>query len=874
MSRFHNLAISSGYLESQLQRYASEPEALPQEWRAALDVLDAYFPGVLASSAGTANANAPSDLIRRYAHLAAQLDPLNLMPPARWNRLRAAFEQRVAGAAGHATPSSQLLKVYAGHLAVETGHIDAADHVEWIHARREGQVELDTGTRKRALTALVKGETFERFMAQRFAGKKRFGAEGAEAIHPLIQRILDRAAADGIEEVIVGTMHRGRLGLMAALFGQPLEQLFCGMKGHYPFSVPGCSADVPYHMGVMSEYRAPSGTLRIRVLPNPSHLEAVNAVALGFARHRQDILGANRVLPLILHTDASVVAQGVVAEMLQLSATTGHQVCGSLNVVINNQLGFTTEPDEGRTSHHCTALWKSVDSLIAHVNGDDVDAVIDAADLAFDYRQTFASEAVIDLVCLRANGHNEVDEPRFTQPRYYDLAARRTTLSSRYAQMLIGATVVDSTYASSVADSYRTELDSAHAIAVAPPTPEPEAETTALATPASLDDIAQQASAIPADGQFNAKAVRLVGQRLDEWRSAVVSWATAEVLALGTVLSIGRDVRLTGQDVDRGAFSQRHLSLIDTATGERRRVFAASPEGWGKLQVFNTPLCEYAALSYEYGYSVAASSSYTIWEAQFGDFANVAQAAFDQFIATGAEKWRQHSGLIVLLPHGLEGQGPEHSSGRMERMIQLAANGNIRVAHPSTPANYYHLLVSQLYESPQRPLLVFTPKKLLRLKAATSAPADFRSAAGFHPLIVRKAATRPSRVLLCSGKIYYDLEAALAQSQREDVTLMRLERLYPFPATELVTALRATPGCEVIWIQEEPANFGLWTWLRGHLEAAMAGAANGCTVLSYLARPECPSPAGSFHADHDRVQARLVADALAHGTDTLRRTNT
>jgi 2-oxoglutarate dehydrogenase E1 component len=639
------------------------------------------------------------------------------------------------------------------------------------------------------------------------------------------------------------------------------------MKGAYPLDRPGRAADVPYHLGLDTRYPAPAGAMRIRLLPNPSHLEAVNAVALGFARQRQEALGSpKRVLPLILHTDASVVAQGVVSEALQLSGVAGHQVGGALNIVINNQIGFTTEPEEGRSSRYCTGPWKAIDSLIAHVNGDDVDAVLAAADLAFDYRQAFGGESVVDLVCIRANGHNELDEPRFTQPHYYEAAGSKASISTTYAAQLLASGGIDVGHADQVAQACGAELDAASVKADRRDAPAVPETPLAVSPPKGLAAIAALAAEIPTGGAFNPKAVRQVVKRGEEWASRV-SWPTAEVLAFGAALSLGWDVRLTGQDVDRGAFSQRHLSLTDTVSGERRRVFETRPETWGAFSVHNTPLCEYAALGFEYGYSVAAERTLTLWEAQFGDFANGAQTVFDQFIASGAEKWGQTSGLVVLLPHGLEGQGPEHSSARIERMLQLAAKDNLGLAHPSTPASYYHLLLSQLGQTPRRPLIIFTPKKLLRLKAAVSAPSLFE-AGGFEPVIVDPSREPTSRVLICSGKVYYDLADALVEEGRCDVTLLRLEQLYPFPSAAVTRALATAPDAAVVWVQEEPANFGAWTWLRSRLEDAIMTAGGRADALTLAARPESPSPAGSFHQDHDRDQARLVAEAIGRSTST------
>lgn len=875
MSQFHTLASSSEYLEALLERYRSNPADVPEDWRAAFEILAGYFPGAV--SPGAERANSAHELIRRFAHLAAQLDPLERALPEPWHRLRTEFEQRLdlagrtaqTGADRAAPALAKLLKVYAGSLALETGHLDDPARVEWIESRRENSVAHENVARSRALATVVKAETFERFMAMRFPGKKRFGSEGAESLYALVQRVLDRAAAAGVHEVVVGTMHRGRLGLMSHAFGQPLRQLFARMKGAYPLSVVGQAADVPYHLGFVGEHVTPTGRVTIRLLPNPSHLEAINAVALGYARSRQETLGAPaRVLPLILHTDASVVAQGVVSEALQFSELPGYQVGGAINVIVNNQLGFTTEPCEGRSSRYCTAPWKTVDSLISHVNGDDVDAVLAAADLAFDYREQFHGESVIDLVCIRANGHNEIDEPRFTQPQYYELAGAKTVISARYGLTLRTEQIVAPEFVQQVADTYRAELESAYQNRDDATGSSPDEQGSALAVDpgagaaaAPLQAIAELAGQVFEAGRFNPKVVRLTSARLQEWHTAV-SWATAELLALGVILSSGWNVRFTGQDVDRGAFSQRHLSMRDGTSGRRHQVFERCPATWGALSIHNSPLSEYAALSYEYGYAVAAPRTLDIWEAQFGDFANGAQIVFDQFICSGEAKWEQRCGLVVLLPHGLEGQGPEHSSARIERLLQLAARDNMCIAQPSTPANYFHLLVSQLAASPRRPLIVFTPKKLLRLKEAVSAPAALESG-HFEPIIVRPASAPVRRVLLCSGKIYYDLVDGLGGPDCAGVTIVRLEQLYPFPQAELVEALRSASAADVVWVQEEPANFGSWSWLRPHFEAAIAAAGGSPVALSVLARPESPSPAGSFHTEHEADQRKLVAAALA-----------
>lgn len=859
LSRFHTLAASSDYLEAQFELYQRKPDELPADWRTVFDLLAAYFPEVgLHDSLKQAGA---AGLIRRSAHLLARLDPLGRVPTERWNSLGTQIGRRLATLRDQHEVGvlDRLLELYGGPLALETGHLDDVARVEWIETRRESKILTPPDTRRRALEAVIKAETFEALVGARYPSKKRFGAEGAESLHALIQRLLDRAAAAGVAEVVMGTMHRGRYGLMACLLGQSPGQLFSRIVGEYPSAVPGRAADVPYHLGLATSYRSPSGTVQVRLLPNPSHLEAINAVVLGYARHRQEVLGSTaRVLPLILHTDASVVAQGVVGEALQLSGVTGHQVGGALHVIINNQLGFTTEPDEGRSSRHCTAPWKAVDSLIVHVNGDEVDAVLAAADLAFDYRESWGAESVVDLVCVRANGHNELDEPRFTQPAYYELVSARKPISEHYANVLSRENIVHSDFRKQVTDAYRTELDTMPGSSEPAITGELPSVKAALGS-IPLDVIAELAGRIPTQGEFGAKAVRLVKKRHEEWQTNI-SWPTAEILAFGTALALGWDVRLTGQDVERGAFSQRHLALVDVVSGARRRVFEDHPSDWGNFSVYNSPLCEYAALAFEYGYSLAADKTLNLWEAQFGDFANGAQIVLDQFICSGAEKWDQLSGLVIVLPHGLEGQGPEHSSGRIERMLQLAAKNNIRIAHPSTPANYFHLLVSQLCEVPRRPLIIFSPKKLLRLKAAVSPPEAFKQG-GFQPIIVSECKRPTRRFILCSGKISYELAEALAVSDRDDVTLVRLEQLYPFPEGDLADVIISAPNAEIVWVQEEPANFGAWTWLLPRLNVLMekCGAAGPLTKIS---RRESASPAGSFHADHESDQASLVEAAI------------
>lgn len=861
----HTLSVSSAYMQDILNRYRSEPMSVASDWRAALNLIEGYFPQALEAHAGGRLDAAACDLVRRFGHLGAALDPLGRPLDEQWALMRENFARTLrdlSPAAASDAPLRAILERYTGALAIETGHIDDLQRVQWILSRHERTTAPEPETIRRALQLIARAEVFERFMAVRFTGKKRFGAEGAESLHALLGRLFDRAAEAGIQEVVIGTMHRGRLGLMVNLFGQPAAQMFARMKGEYPLPDRGQAADVPYHMGLDTGIQTRHGPLAVRLLPNPSHLEAINCVALGYARQRQETASSpSQILPIVLHTDASVIAQGVVAEGIQLAQLPGYRVGGALNIIVNNQLGFTTNPADGRSSRHCSGQWKAIDSLITHVNAYEVDAVIEAADLCFDFRREFGAESVIDLVCVRRNGHNEVDEPRFTQGSYYAVADALPLISDGYARSLLAQQIIEPTFVAAVQDAYRQELDEAYAhtgsaIDAVSEMNNPEEPPTF----APLESIAREACRIPAAGNFHPKVRQLVEQRLEELATGV-SWATAELLSLGSILSTGWNVRLAGQDVERGAFSQRHLGLIDAVSGERHGLYQERPVGWGTFQIFNSPLSEYAALSFEYGYSLGQERSVNLWEAQFGDFANCAQAVFDQFICSGEEKWGQRSNLVLLLPHGLEGQGPEHSSARIERMLQLAANDNLRLAHPSTPANYFHLLRSQICHTSRRPLLVFTPKKLLRLKAALSPRGDLERGA-FEPILVTPTACRANTVILCSGKIYYDLKETLAGGKLPAITVIRLEQLYPFPAVDIARALALTRASDICWLQEEPANFGAWQWLRARLEQAMAAAALPSPRLRCVSRPECSSPAGSFHADHMEDQRRLIDAAI------------
>jgi 2-oxoglutarate dehydrogenase E1 component len=731
---------------------------------------------------------------------------------------------------------------------------------------------------RETLRGLVEADEFERFLGRKFPTKKRFGAEGAEAVVPMLRRLLAQAAATGVTHVVIGSMHRGRLNLMATVLGKSTLRMLAEIKGMHPFAADLPRAgDVPYHLGVETTLTFGGRALRVSLLPNPSHLEAIDPVALGRARALQDLQPegeAWRVLPVILHTDAAVVAQGLVAETLQLGSTRGFGTAGTVHVVVNNRLGFTTEENEARSSTHCTGPWKAIDSAILHVNGDDPAACCQAADLALGYRQAHGLDAVIDLVCYRRNGHNEIDEPTFTQPVLYQAIANHPPVAAAFAQRLFARGIVAPEEVEGWATACHDGLQRAYEQAPDFRTNEsgyPNGRwSTHLGAPTEPDTgvaddrlrgLAEALAAPPADLALHPRLGRILRQR-DIGAAGSIAWPTAEALAFATLLTEGVPVRLTGQDVTRGAFSHRHFAITDTTTGTRHVSLERIAPGQARFDVHNSPLSEYAVLGFEYGYSLERPDALVIWEAQFGDFANGAQVMIDQFITAGEEKWCLPSGLVLLLPHGLEGQGPEHSSARIERWLQLCARENIRVANPSTPANYFHLLRRQVLARGRKPLVVASPKKLLRLPAAVSPLADFLPGTRFASVLASAPDGPVGRVLLCTGKIAYELEEERARRGGKEVAIVRLEQLYPLPAESLAAALCGWRDADFVWVQEEPENMGAWSWIDRRMEKLLAELGARTPRPRYCGRPESPSPAGSFHDEHEADQQRITAAAF------------
>ena len=842
--------ISFEYLASMQAAFDRDPAGVDPGWRVLFQILAEIENG--SADPERIRARLLREMaLRERGHLIATLDPLGPQP---------------------ARSSDLLEAAYAGTLAVESAHIDDDARRAWLRSA----VELGAGLPEPAplpdiLRDLIEAEEFEAFLARKFPTKKRFGCEGAEALLPLLRRVLSQAAAAGVTRAVIGTMHRGRLAIMSNLIGRSLTRTIAELKGAHPFPAdPPRAGDVPYHLGDDTVLRFGARSIRVTLLDNPSHLEAIDPLVLGRARAAQDVAGEGgrgQVLPIILHTDAAVVAQGVVAECIQLAGTAGYGTGGTLHLILNNQIGFTTEPGEARSSRHCTGPWKAVDSAILHVNGDDPAAVCRAADIALAWRQSQGCDAVVDLVCYRRNGHNEIDEPSFTQPQLYARIAAHPPLPRTFADRLVEAGLTDAATVAAMAEACRVRLEAAYGEAPGfrsnasgyPERPGPLSEETGVPE-AALTRIGAALAETPVAAP-HPRLGRILRQRTIG--AAGIAWPLAEALAFGSLVLEGVPVRLSGQDVVRGAFSHRHFAVLDAATGERHVGLDRLTPDQARFEVINSPLSEYAVLGFEYGYSLERPEALVIWEAQFGDFANGAQIVIDQFIAAAEEKWCTPSRLVLLLPHGLEGQGPEHSSARPERFLQLAARGNLRIVSPSTPANYFHLLRGQALGLHDRPLIVMSPKKLLRLPAAVSPLAEFAPGTSFRPVIPSMPAGAVDTVLISTGKIAYDLEEARAARGAGNVALVRLEQLYPLPTAELVAVLRQAPLARIAFVQEEPENQGAWSWLDRRLEAAATEAGLEQPRPIYVGRPESPSPAGSFHDEHETDQRALVERAFA-----------
>jgi 2-oxoglutarate dehydrogenase E1 component len=853
-------------------------------------------------------------LIRSYrvrGHLEARLDPLGLTIPAPHAELdprsygftdadldKPIFIDNVLGR--ETATLREIVRIlrdtYCGPIGVEFMHIQDPEQKAWIQRKVEGAPWLTAfgpDDKRRILHQLTEAEGFEAFCQKRYATTKRFGLDGGEVTIPALHTIIETVAQAGVQEVAIGMPHRGRLNTLVNIVKKPFVQVFSEFAGESskPDEVQG-SGDVKYHLGTSTDLDIAGHKLHLSMQPNPSHLEAVNPVVVGKVRARQDTAGDTQrrssVMAILMHGDAAFAGQGLVYETLAMSQLIGYRTGGTMHVVVNNQIGFTTVPAHAYSGLYCTDVAKSIQAPILHVNGDDPEAVIFCARMAAEFRMRFATDIVLDVVCYRRHGHNETDEPAFTQPIMYRAIGALKTTRTLYAERLAGEGVISSEKAKAMWDEFARAMEEANQSAQSykpnkadwleghwagfhPSDPEFERQEDATAVPeTTLRQIGMALSRVPAGFEVHPRIARqLEAKRVTIDAGTGIDWATAEALALGSLLLEGSRVRLSGEDSQRGTFSQRHAVLIDQTNQHEYIPLNNIAPDQAKIEIYNSLLSEAGVLGFEYGYSLADPRSLVLWEAQFGDFANGAEVIVDQFIASGESKWLRMSGVTLLLPHGFEGQGPEHSSARIERYLQLCAERNMWVCNLTTPANYFHALRRQLRRNFRKPLIVFTPKSLLRHKLAVSDLSAMSQGSRFRFVIPEIDAIAPPeevrRVVVCSGKVYYDLLTERRQNQINDVAILRLEQFYPFPEHTLGRALAPYQRADVVWCQEEPENMGAWNFVDRRIEKVLSRLDSKVLRPIYVGRDPAASPATGSARMHGREQATLVAAALGIG---------
>ena len=765
-----------------------------------------------------------------------------------------------------------LRDAYCRSVGLEYMHISNPEERTWFQQHVEGVSDvLDRGEQLRILRKLNSAEAFESFLQTKFVGQKRFSLEGGESVIPLTDAIVSAAAERGLDEVCIGMPHRGRLNMLANIAGKSVGQIFQEFQGHYAENQVHGSGDVKYHLGTEGIFTTESGAkTKIYLAANPSHLEAVNPVLEGIVRAKQDRLntkGAYTVLPILLHGDASFAGQGINAETLQLSQLPGYRTGGTIHIVVNNQVGFTTSPHSSRTSRYSTDVAKLIEAPVLHVNGDDPEACVRVARMAFEYRQAFNKDIVIDMVCYRRRGHNEGDEPSFTQPLMYKLIDAKRTTRTLYTEALVGRGDITPEEADEIARDYQMQLEEVFASVanyeehsdpnfVVPVVPKAESVPTFISEEL-VREIAATQIAIPEGFHIHPKLLPQLQKRAESINDGTIDWSTGEMLAFGSLLKEGRPVRLAGQDSRRGTFSNRHAVIIDKENGSEWTPLRSLISDANQFFVVDSLLSEYAAMGFEYGYSVVRDEALVLWEGQFGDFANGAQTIIDEFISSALQKWGERSSVVLLLPHGYEGQGPDHSSARIERFLALCAEKNLTVAQPSTPASYFHLLRFHAANPKRRPMVVFTPKSMLRLKAAASSISDFTSGT-FLPVIGDPTVNNAARIIFCSGKIYHDLVAERTRLNDSSTAIVRVERLYPLPIAQMEVEAKKHPNANLLWVQDEPANQGPWPHVALSTTESIGGTGVDARVLRRISRRASASPAtGSHHLHEDEAKALL-----------------
>lgn len=786
---------------------------------------------------------------------------------------------------------ARLRAAYTLKVGSEYTHILDRDEREWLQDRLEAGMPKPTNAeQKYILQKLNAAEAFENFLQTKYVGQKRFSLEGAESLIPLMDAAIDTAAGQGLDEVVIGMPHRGRLNVLFNIVGKPLATIFNEFEGQMEQGQAGGSGDVKYHLGAEGEHiqMFGDGEIKVSLTANPSHLEAVNPVMEGIARAKQDILdkgeGGYTVMPLLLHGDAAFAGLGIVPETINLAQLRGYTVGGTVHVVVNNQIGFTTTPDSGRSSHYCTDLAKAFGCPVFHVNGDDPEAVVWVAQLATEYRREFGKDVFIDMVCYRRRGHNEADDPSMTQPKMYELISDRETVRARYTEDLLGRGDLSKEDAEKAARDFHDQMESVFNEVKEAGKKTPQAQegitgsqelTQGLDTSITKEELLEigHAYATMPDGfTLHSRVAPVAKKREESVKEGGIDWGWGELIAMSSLANAGKLVRLAGEDSRRGTFTQRHAVVFDPETGEEYNGLheLAQTKGDGKFLVYNSALTEYAGMGFEYGYSVGNPDAVVAWEAQFGDFANGAQTIIDEYVSSGEAKWGQTSSVILLLPHGYEGQGPDHSSARIERFLQLCAEGSMTVAQPSTPANHFHLLRRQALGTMRRPLVVFTPKSMLRNKAAVSSVEEFTEITKFRSVIndpnlvdhngkVVGDADKVKIIMLVSGKLYYDLEKRRQKDGREDVAIVRIEMLHPIPFNRLKEAFDCFPNAEEIrFVQDEPANQGPWPFYNEHLRDLIPN----MLPMKRVSRRAQSSTATGIAKVHQVEQAQLLDEAF------------
>lgn len=908
--------FNDGIFAEQFERYRLDPASVDETWRQYFRIAESLFgPGAATSGAASggydvdflkkvASAASLQQAIRNYGHYAVQLDPLGTPPPgaedlsAEYWGLTDADLQAIPGAAlgddRFATAADAIArkrKVYAGRIGYEVWHLEADDEREWFRqAFRHGVLTraLTPDEKKDTLRRLNQVDGLERFLGRVYQGYKRFSVEGTDMLIPMLDEVIRESGQSGAQEVVIGMAHRGRLNVLTNVMGKPFENLFAEFEGRHDHADENATGDVKYHMGFLGSREVNGKTVRLRLVPNPSHLEVVNPVIEGVVRALQRVPGkpAERdelaVVPVAIHGDAAFPGEGIVAETLNISRLNAYRTGGTIHIIVNNQVGFTTDPTDARSTHYASDLAKGFEMPIFHVNGDDAQACITAVRLACAYRATFKKDVLIDLVGYRRHGHNEGDEPMYTQPTRYTQIRKHPTVPQVWAGRLVSEGVLTDAEAAAIEQAVSQHYADIHARFKqsllgsekhAPWPAEPTAVLTPVVTAVPADQLVAVNDALltwPDDLKPNPRLAKQLERRRETMgEQGGIEWGHAEALAFGTLLLDGMSVRMTGQDAERGTFSHRHAVLSDSENGRKYAPLANLQGARGAFEIFNSALSETAVLAFEYGFSTVATDALTLWEAQFGDFVNVAQPIIDQFIVADRAKWGMDSGVVMLLPHGYEGQGPEHSSARLERFLQLCAEGNLTVAYCSTPAQYFHLLRRQALRKARRPLICMQPKSLLRLPQAASKLDDLAQG-GFQPVIDDPIAAQHRddvrRIVFCTGKLYYDM--SLASARNPNVALVRVEELYPWPHEEIVRITDLYPAIEqVVWAQEEPKNQGAWTYVQPRLRAS-AGASVG---VRYVGRPERASPAEGYMDAHQAEQARIIATVMDTGEVTVER---